>query len=600
MINEINVLSWMNEEDTSSCFTKLAEMMGIPVRHFFLDTDRATIGFLIEHVLKDSSCLAISHNTLEKIIYVNRFNKDFKTTLFNKVAFLLVFGFSGHPIEGQTLEYLTEGILKGTIPEHDMRAKYEVNPETKVFCQQFSGLSFGPINSKNDFTFIQGEKDEKVIHHISIRNRPFLVEIRRNKCRLYLVGSRDITDIDEPLKWGEGIETLISRLVPAMMFIRHVFGNRCWHNHKHYASFIIDDPPLKKRYGFINFIELLRIMDQYKFSTNVAFIPWNYRRTDSKVAQIFRERTDRFSLSVHGCDHTKAEFGSRNQDYLIRQIQIASRRMNLHKEKTGISYDKVMIFPQGVFSKVAMRTLKIGGFLAAVNSSPYSINEGILQLSVRDFLENSIMKYEAFPLFIRRYPQEISEFALDLFLGKPLFIVVHHDFFRLGIDRAIHFIEQVNKLSSDIQWGSLGAILQNSYLEREEKSGIAYIKFYTPRLIIKNESSVKKRYMLLKRENGEIPVVKVKKDGQPISFSTKDGSLHIQIDLDAYSRAFLEVEYKNLLPDELIKAGIGYHTRVFFRRHISEFRDNYLSKNDFLLNATQRLRKIFFQRNFIQ
>jgi hypothetical protein len=68
-----------------------------------------------------------------------------------------------------------------------------------------------------------------------------------------------------------------------------------------YANIIIDDPLLRENYGYLNYRKLLDLMDKHNFFSTIAFIPWNYKRTDKKIAALFKERPDRFSLCVHGC-----------------------------------------------------------------------------------------------------------------------------------------------------------------------------------------------------------------------------------------------------------------------------------------------------------
>ncbi|KAF5407805.1 MAG: hypothetical protein Udaeo2_20730 [Candidatus Udaeobacter sp.] len=90
-------------------------------------------------------------------------------------------------------------------------------------------------------------------------------------------------------------------------------------------------------------------MKRHKFSTNIAFIPWNWREALLKLS-MFR-KPGAFSLSVHGCDHTRAEFGSAGQQRLYWKARHLER-MDRHEAITGISHDPVMVFPQGIFRKL--------------------------------------------------------------------------------------------------------------------------------------------------------------------------------------------------------------------------------------------------------
>ena len=105
-----------------------------------------------------------------------------------------------------------------------------------------------------------------------------------------------------------------------------------------------------------------------KFTTTIAFIPWNYRRTSDSVARVFRERSDRFSICLHGCDHTEGEFASTEVRRLNTQLHLATQRMRAHEQSTGLPYAEVMVFPQGKFSAASLELLKCHNYLAAVNS----------------------------------------------------------------------------------------------------------------------------------------------------------------------------------------------------------------------------------------
>ena len=141
------------------------------------------------------------------------------------------------------------------------------------------------------------------------------------------------------------------------------------------GTLIIDDPLLRKNYGFLNYEHLLRLMDQHNFHTCVAFIPHNYLRNSPDITQIFRERSDRFSICFHGNDHTNAEFATKDACLLNSILTVAEERMEVHQKKTGIQCDRVMVFPQGRFSLNAMKVLKSHNFSAAVNSSPHTQEE---------------------------------------------------------------------------------------------------------------------------------------------------------------------------------------------------------------------------------
>jgi hypothetical protein len=126
---------------------------------------------------------------------------------------------------------------------------------------------------------------------------------------------------------------------------------------------------------------------------------------------------------------------------------------------TGIPFDRVMVFPQGVFSRQAMEALLRSGYLAAVNSVPLPIGREEL-LDASDYLRCNIMKYGNFPLFMRKLPESLIDFAFDLFLGKPIFLVIHNEYLKKGYDQLIDCIVKINSLTESIKWESVGSIIE--------------------------------------------------------------------------------------------------------------------------------------------
>src|SRR5439155_1932965 len=137
-----------------------------------------------------------------------------------------------------------------------------------------------------------------------------------------------------------------------------------------------------------------------------AFIPWNWRRTSPEVARLFRENSENYSVSVHGCDHTRAEFGSADQQRLYWKTQQALERMNRHESITGIRHDRVMVFPHGVFSEAATRALRHTEFIAAVTNDIIGVDSPRRRITIADVWEIAIRRYNNFPIFTRRYPWE--------------------------------------------------------------------------------------------------------------------------------------------------------------------------------------------------
>lgn len=199
-------------------------------------------------------------------------------------------------------------------------------------------------------------------------------------------------------------------------------------------------------------------MKEHSFFTEIAFIPWNYRRSDMRTAQLFAENPDYFGICVHGCNHTANEFGGMDYGRLSALSSTALWRMEEHRKLTGLPYDPVLVFPQGSFSSVAMLALKDQGYRAAFNST-IKATDGA-DPPATEYRLPATTVYHDFPLFLRRYPKDKSGFIQDLASGRPIIIVEHHAAFRNGYKAMTDSVDWVNSLGN-IRWTSLQHIVDH-------------------------------------------------------------------------------------------------------------------------------------------
>jgi len=128
-------------------------------------------------------------------------------------------------------------------------------------------------------------------------------------------------------------------IVPLFTYLRCTFREVCWQPNEHGACLIIDDPVLKTRYGCCDFREIDKLMKEHSFTTNISFIPWNQRRTSREMSDLVRNSDERFSVSIHGCNHTGGEFGITNIPTLDATVGLAQQRMESHRTSSGIAHE---------------------------------------------------------------------------------------------------------------------------------------------------------------------------------------------------------------------------------------------------------------------
>jgi len=366
------------------------------------------------------------------------------------------------------------------------------------------------------------------------------------------------------------------------MYVKWAFAETCWQPPETGACLVIDDPLLHPRYGFLNFQRLLDLMERVNFSTSIAFIPWNCNRSAQKTVGIFQKNPKRFSLSVHGCDHTGGEFGSRNSGRLAWKSRQATQRMARHKSKTGLSHDPVMVFPQGVFSEVAMAVLKRGDFIGVVNSEVVSTDPQPRQIKIADYWDVAVMNYSDFPIFTRRYPWAgVENFAFDILLGKPCIVVVHQNDCHDNCHHIVEFVERLNQLNANLHWTNLAEIVRRSFRQREISPGVVEVKMYGSEARIENSSGDKKVFRIRKCESAPETIKEIRAAAQPVKWNAAENQVAFDAELNPGESKTITIAFNETSGEGFAGESLNYKAKTMLRRYLCEIRDNYVMRKLF-------------------
>ena len=418
---------------------------------------------------------------------------------------------------------------------------------------------------------------EKVI---SVGAEGAFFRLRYEGTDVFLSLSHRVVDMDAELPNGVfDVREHALSAVPIALYVRWAFPQVCWRSPRTNACLVIDDPVLQPTYGFLDFERLLELMKREGFSSNIAFIPWNWRRSDPRVVRLFKENPREYSLSVHGCDHTRGEFGGGDGARLYGTAKRSLERMHCHQIRTGLGHDPVMVFPQGVFSEAAMKALRGAGFIGAVNNDTISVDAPPRTIRISDVWDVAVMKYSGFPLFTRRYPWDgIENFAFDSLLGKPAIVVIHHDFCRDQGVRLIGFVEDLNRLRCRLDWRSLGEVVRRSCRQREVEPGVREVEMYGLELRIENEASRARHVRIRRRESDWSWVKGIQSDSGEVACAVVDGCLSFDVEVESGQSLLARVEVQDSDVGECGADPMSYRLRVGMRRVMSEARDRYVMK----------------------
>jgi len=571
---------------------RLAEFLGGQCELLRLEKG-ATLSpeFIEKHIGNKNSCFVVNPTSIRECLTSESFPRDLASYLTSRFSFVLIHNLSLDPFTANTVSTFSEGSLRSVQSVERSGLNYEIASGHQQVCGAFSGLTFGPVNKTNDQVFSDNPEAGVVRTHIAIGGQPFFASIPRERAEVFFLASANMANLGANVD-GKPLTEYFSQLVPPAMFIRYAFREECWHPYQHHATLIIDDPLLRKNYGFLNYERLLGLMDEYNFHTSIAFIPHNYRRNSLGVTRMFRERTDRYSICFHGNDHTAAEFATKDAGMLNAMLTVAEERMDVHQKKTGIQCDKVMVFPQGNFSRDAMDVLKAHNFSAAVNSGPYPLGDHG-GLTITEFIEPAILKYGGFPLFLRKYVREIAvqDIAFNLFFGKPVLIVEHHDIFK-DPESLTQLVSRIHTFAPEIRWSNLRTAIENSYLRRWTPEGTLQVRAYSNGGKIENASKTLLRCSIEWPGCGETPVERALFDGVPsVDVRTDAKGIRLSFDVPPGESRRFSVVYRNNFGFSDANRRVQWKAKAFLRRRLSEIRDNHLSKSPHLLSVAKALQE---------
>jgi hypothetical protein len=472
---------------------------------------------------------------------------------------------------------LSEGkisICKGA--ESDIEWRIADGPEG--VCGAMRGLRICPAPATlKSCNFFDGN-ESSATRLIAAETKAAFLELIWQRVPVFVPSAR-LINIDADLSTSNfDVRDHLFSAVPPVSYIRWAFPHGAWRAPEASACLVIDDPLLKARYGFVHYRDLLALMKQHRFCTSIAFIPWNWRRSDREVAKLFEDNPENYSLCIHGCDHTDGEFGTSDRQRLRAVASEAVRRMSLHERRMGLAHDRVMVFPQGVFSEQAIPELKRASFQAVVNTEVHSNPPGVRKIKICDVWDVAVMSYGDFPIYTRRYPaQGVENLSFDLLLGKPSLVVIHHDFCSDGCARLVQLIDQLNALKVPLAWRRLGEVIRRSYRQREVSPDSVEVEMYGSELLIENLSNRARRYFVRRRERNPNSIESLHAGSRPLSWNSAGDYIEFELELGSGEGTLLTLCFKAAEDIAYSSQNLIYAVKTMLRRYLSEARDNYLA-----------------------
>lgn len=580
------VVSGSEQTEQELRLISLATFWGISTRPVVLRDGERIGQHLLDELKAQAGGLAMTAKILVAVHKALHKSANAESFLHGLTTNLLVFDCGGSEEEIAAISWLIRRELSRVTKAEGPDLTISFPQHAKAYSRQLAGLSYPRRSAEpiSVFAFRDRISDQSVI--VAANGQPVFAWVPVGAMQVFLLGGTALPDLDERVSREVELKEHYERLMPALMFLRHSFGEYCWHSHRPTARLMIDDPLLKPRYGFLDYRVLLNSMQRKNCGTSIAFIPWNCWRTSKQdVERLLGHK--HFSICIHGCDHANKEFDAQDSALLRRKAALGLHRLESLRRRTGAEFEPVMVFPQERYSKAAIAALRGQPYLAIVNTICFPTDCEPDDLRIRDFLMPAITRYHGFPIFQRRYPRRLVDSAVDLFLGKPALLVAHHDYFRNGVAPLEEFVDALQRIEPGLTWPDLASQLEESCLSRRLPDGSAEVRFFTRRFKLLPRDGDTGRYLLSKHEPEQKRIEAVLVDGKATQFGF-DGEL-LNLELSAESGQVRGIEIVDRRDgDEPVKGfGIRHNACVFARRALSEFRDNTLSRHTRLRRGAQ-------------
>lgn len=572
------------------CLTRLLDFFGIP---WTITAPSETAECVRTNPDRRDFCILSSASCFASAIEDTRDGSAFLSSWLAHARSAYLYDFQDTPICRKLMRSLIGELPADLRAREDSPATASITCELPELCGPMSGISVPLEGCAPDFVFARRGSDQRLQPIISTREGDVFLRLSRWGSEFYLNSGSTMVDLDSASEDYFDVRKFFFEAVPVTMYLRGAFRDVCGTNSETGACLIVDDPTLKERYGFLEFREALELMDAYNFTTTVAFIPWNWQRTNPSTVAMFRQRRDRFSLCIHGCDHTAAEFATPSPERLNARIRKAIWRMESLRQRTRLAFDPIMVFPQGAFAGEAGRALKLGGFIAAVNTEVAPAGKISNQTRVADLWSPAIMKYGTFPIFTRRYlTHGIENFAFDGLLGKSCLVVAHHDVFRSHGRTLTEFMTSLNRLNWKLSWRSLGDVIRRSFQTHKLPNHAAQVRMFANDLMMENASAEPREAVIVKQEADPERVEAVMVNETSVGFTVEEENVQFKVSVPPRAAAEIRITYDHAKTPEQRDDGLANRARIYIRRYLSEFRDNYLSRSELLHSGAVRARNL--------
>ena len=111
-------------------------------------------------------------------------------------------------------------------------------------------------------------------------------------------------------------------------------------------------------------------------------------------------------------------------------------------------------------------------------------------------------------------------------------------------------------------------------------------------LVVENPNWEAREIVILKKEGDADCVEAVLVNQRRVAFGVEDGQLRARLTMPPGETAVVRIVYRSDSETKPARESFRTNMKVAGKRYLSEFRDNYLSRNDFVFQTANRLKHL--------
>jgi hypothetical protein len=215
--------------------------------------------------------------------------------------------------------------------------------------------------------------------------------------------------------------------------------------------------------------------------------------------------------------------------------------MEIFKSLTGVPYAHTMIFPENIAPTDTLSLLKEYNFQGTINSQDYPI-DGQRDTGWSSYMYPAELAYANFAVLGRAGPKS-EPYPFDLFIGQPVLLYTHKDFFNAGINAFDSTADYINSLHGKVEWQSIDYIMKHLFVQKTNDDGSIDVMFYTNDVVVTNETNATLTYHIKRAETQNVPITGVTLYGTGVPYTITDNVLQIDATITPGASSEFVVHY---------------------------------------------------------